>query len=186
MALDAGNPHGMINPHGTNPHGEMPMMTSAKDEVLENNGKLDVGDVHWTVPKSWIRKAPNSMLKAEFAIPKAEGDNMDGRLTVSQAGGSLKDNIARWKGQFSEKLDKEDQKTIEIAGVKVTLLDLAGTYNDRMREPGVPHPDYRLLGAIFQTDDHLSFFIKCSGPAKTITARADEIKGFLNSLKIDK
>ena len=48
-------------------------------------------------------------------------------------------------------------------------------------------PDYRMLGAIFQVpgDDRL-YFIKCYGPKKTITARADEIKGFLTSLKVDK
>src|SRR5208337_466952 len=171
---DSGNPHKMINPHGANPHGDMPMIYSAKDEVLENNGKLDLETVHLTVPKSWIRKAPNSMLLAEFAIPHAEGDSMDGRLTVSQAGGSLADNINRWKGQFSKKLDKEDQKTVDIGGVKVTLVDFSGTYDDArgMMAPAVSRPDYHLLGAIIETDGRLSF-IKCYGPAKTIAAHAE-------------
>ena len=184
---ESGNPHKMINPHGANPHGDIPMATSAKDEVLENDGKLDLETAHWTVPKSWIRKAPNSMLLAEYAIPRAEGDKMDGRLTVSQAGGTLEDNIYRWKGQFSKKLDKEVQKTIDVGGVKVTLVDFSGTFDDSrgMMGPTVTRPDYRLLGAIFESDGRLNF-IKCYGPAKTITARADEIKGFLNSLKIDK
>jgi len=188
MAGDSGDPHKMINPHGANPHGDMPMMNT-KDEVLENNGKLDLAALHWTVPKSWIRKTPsNGMLLAEFAIPKAEGDSMDARLTVSQAGGSLADNIERWEKQFSEKLDKEEKKTAEIAGVKVTLIELSGTFSDSrgMFAPaGPPRPDYRLLGAIFESDGHFNF-IKCTGPAKTIAARSDEIKGFVNSLKMDK
>ena len=45
-------------------------------------------------------------------------------------------------------------------------------------------PDYRMLGAIFETDGRLNF-IKCYGPAKTIAARADEIKGFLYSRSKD-
>ena len=80
------------------------------DKILENNGKLDLDTAHWTVPKSWIRKTPKSMmLQAEYGIPKAACDKDDGRLTISRAGGSVDENIARWKGQFSKKLDKESQ-----------------------------------------------------------------------------
>ena len=42
-----------------------------------------------------------------------------------------------------------------------------------------------MLGAIFETDGRLNF-VKCYGPSKTMAARADEIKGFLRSLKVDK
>ena len=156
-------------------------------ETVENDGKLDIEPVHFTVPKAWIPKPHSQMLLAEFAIPKAEGDQQDGRLTVSQAGGTLDDNINRWKGQFSKKLDKEEQKTIDVGGVKVTLLDFSGTFDDSrgMMGPTVTRPDYRLLGAIFENDGRLNF-IKCYGPAKTIAARADEIKEFIKSLKVDK
>ncbi len=71
------------------------------------------------------------------------------------------------------------------------LVDLAGTFDDSrgpmMGRAGVTRPDYRMLGAIFQVpgDDRL-YFVKCYGPKKTITAHADEIKGFLSSLKVDK
>ena len=48
-------------------------------------------------------------------------------------------------------------------------------------------PDYRMLGAIFQIPgDGRLYFVKCYGPKKTIAARADEIKGFLKSLRSDK
>jgi hypothetical protein len=183
---DSDSPPMAINPHGANPHAGMQMQT-ASDEPLENNGTLDMETVHFTVPKSWTRKAANPMLKAEYAIPKAEGDKADGRFTVSQAGGSLEDNITRWKGQFS-KLDKEHQETIDVGGIKVTLLDYSGTYEDSrgpMMGSAVSRPDYRLLGGIFEADGRLNF-IKCYGPTKTITARADEIKGFIKSLKVDK
>jgi hypothetical protein len=182
------NPHG-ANPHGASPHAGMQTPTASADEPSENNGKLDIEVVHLTVPKSWVRKAANPMLKAEYAVPKAEGDKMDGRLTVSQAGGSLESNLDRWKGQFS-KLDKEHQDTVDIGGIKITLVDFSGTYEDS-RGPmmgagsAVSRPDYRLIGGIFEADGKLNF-IKCYGPAKTIAARADEIKGFIKSLKVDK
>ena len=187
---ESDNPHEMRNPHGAmNPHGGMQMPGAASDAKLENTGKLDIDSIHFTVSKSWIRKVPNSMLLAEYAVPRAEGDQADGRLTVSQAGGTVDDNINRWKGQFSKKLEKENQETVDADGVKLTLVDFSGTFDDSrgMMGPTVTRPDYRMLGAIFQIPgDQGLRFVKCYGPKKTMAARADEIKGFLNSLKVDK
>ena len=164
------------------------MAAEGANEPLKNNGTLDLDMAHWTVPKSWVRKTPkSSFLQAEYAIPKADGDNADGRLTVSQAGGTLEDNINRWKGQFSKKLDKENQETIDVGGTKVTLVDFSGTFDDSrgMMSAPVTRPDYRMLGAIFESDGRLNF-VKSYGPSKTMAARADEIKGFIRSLKVDK
>ncbi|MGO9109217.1 MAG: hypothetical protein ACLP9L_08295 [Thermoguttaceae bacterium] len=184
---ESGNPHGMMNPHGG-----IQMPEGISDTKLENNGKLDIETVHFSVPKSWIPKSHSQMLKAEFAIPKAEGDKEDGRLTVTHLGGSLEENVKRWKGQFGDKLDKENEETIDAGGVKITLVDLTGTFEDSRAPmmasgPAVSRPDYRMLGAIFQVPgDDLLYFIKCYGPKKTITARADEVKEYLRSLKVDK
>ena len=76
------------------------------------------------------------MLQAEYAIPKAEGDKEDGRLTVSQVGGTLEDNIDRWKGQFGKKLEKEKQETIDAGGIKITLVDFSGTFDDSRGDDG--------------------------------------------------
>ena len=61
------------------------------------------------------------------------------------------------------------------------LVDFSGTFDDSrgMMGPTVSRPDYRMLGAIFQVPDEDGLhFVKCYGPKKTITAQADEIKGF--------
>ena len=162
---------------------------AAENGGAQNDGKLDVGGVHWVVPKTWITKRPNMMLKAEYGVPHAEGDAQDARLTVSQVGGSVKDNFARWKKQFGDKPDKDSTETIDVGGVKVTLLDLAGTFDDpgNMTAPPVSRPDYHMIGATFEIPgEQLPFYIKCYGPAKTIAARGDEIKAFIRSMKVDK
>ncbi len=89
------------------------------------------------------------MLQAEYGIPAVTGDKDDGRLTISRAGGSVDDNIARWKGQFSKKLDKESRETIDAGGIKIAIVDLTGTFDDSrgMRGPSVTRPDYRMLVA---------------------------------------
>ena len=74
---------------------------------------------------------------AAKSVPKADGDRQDARLTVSQFGGTVEANIDRWKGQFSKKLDKEEEKLIDVGGVKATLVDLSGTFDDS-RGPMTP------------------------------------------------
>jgi hypothetical protein len=177
------NPHGMASPHG-----DMPMAGGSGETKVDSSGKLDLDNVHLAVPKSWVPKPHSQMLQAEFAIPPAEGDKQDGRLTISQLGGTLEDNVARWKQQFS-KLDKENEEKLDASGTKIMLVDFAGTFNDSrsMMAPAVTRQDYRLLGAIFQIPgEEQLHFIKFYGPAKTMAARADEFKGFLRSLKVDK
>ncbi len=84
------------------------------------------------------------------------------------------------------RLNKEQKETLDAGGIKITLVNLTGTFNDSTapRAPSITRPDYRMLGAIFQIpgEDGLHF-VKCYGPKKTITDRADEIKAFLTSLK---
>ncbi len=190
----ADNPHKTTNPHGaTNPHEGMQMPgAGAMEEPAENNGKLDIDTIHFTVPKTWIAKAHSKMLAAEFAIPHAEGDKKDVRLTISHLGGTLEDNVARWKAQFGDKPDKENEETLKAGAIKIVLVDFTGTFNESsgpmmMNGPTVARPDYRMLGAIFQVPgDDLLYFIKCYGPKKTMAAAADEVKNFLTSLKVDK
>ena len=131
----------------------------------------------------WKRSSP---------LLEAEGDKEDGRLTVSHFGGTLEDNVARWKKQFGDKPEKQNEETLDAGGIKIMLVDFTGTFSDSrgpmmMAGTSVSHPDYRMLGAIFQVPgDNLMYFIKCYGPAKTVTAHADEIKDSLRSLKVDK
>ena len=139
--------------HGTtSPQEVMMMPDEASVAVPKNDGTLEIGKLQWTVPKTWVRKAPGMMLLAEYAVPKADGDQQDARLTVSQFGGSVDNNIDRWKHQFSKKLDKEKQETFDIGGVKTTLIDLSGTFDDSRgpMTPAVTRPDYGMLAAVVE------------------------------------
>ncbi len=68
-------------------------------------------------------------------------------------------NIDRWKGQFGAKPDKDKEETIDVGGIKVTLVDFSGTFDDSrgMMGPTVT-PDYRLLGAIFADPERRPHF----------------------------
>lgn len=162
--------------------------SAAADAEVEAAGPVvTLGRVRLTAPDAWTRNQPRSeFIHAEFALLRSEGDSADGRLTVSTAGGSIEDNVNRWRGQFSKQLDKESQEQIKVQDVEVTLVDYSGTYNDQ-RGPFAPlaeTPNYRMLGAIFPVDGQLHF-IKLYGPEKTIADRAEEFRGFVQSLQLD-
>jgi hypothetical protein len=137
-----------------------------------------------TAPESWQRRQPRiAMIEAEFAAPAAEGDQTDGRMTMMTAGGSVEDNIERWKGQFADAGEAKIEK-LNAGGTEVTIVDLAGTYKDQPGPfaPAVERPDYRMLAAIIPTDAG-NYFVKFYGPKKTIGDNADGFRAMIESLR---
>ena len=77
--------------------GVMSAAPAAPGEIIEARD-VAIGTSVLTAPDEWVRRKAGSMfLITEFALPKAEGDSADGRLTVSSAMGSLEDNLNRWR-----------------------------------------------------------------------------------------
>jgi hypothetical protein len=103
-------------------------------------------------------------------------------MTVMGAGGTVEANIDRWYGQFTQPdgkptKDKATTKKIDVAGCKVTLVDIPGTYKDSPGGPfaggqTVERPDYRMLAAIVETGDQGNHFLKFYGPAATVGKHA--------------
>ncbi len=169
----------------TTPAADASSSAADSSAPTESSTDVDLDVARLTAPASWVRKTPRvAFIRAEFALPRAEGDSADGRLTVSVARGGLKENIERWRGQFGGKPEKESQETIQVDGIDVTLVDFSGTYHDQMGPfaPGEDRSNYRMLGAIFDLGGELHF-VKAYGPAKTMEARAAEFRAFVQSLK---
>jgi len=179
------------SPHGTmgSPHGTTRGGPGAEGAAAEATGpEVELGPMRLKAPEGWVRTPRKSdLIRAEFALPRAEGDQADGRLTVTIAGGTIKDNLDRWRGQFGGKPAKESQEQIKVDDVAVTLVDYAGAYSDQ-HMAGAPGPagtgsqDSRMLGAVYDLGDRL-LFVKASGPAKTMAAHAARFRQFVESLK---
>lgn len=147
---------------------------------------VDTDALHLSAPEKWVRKQPrSSMLLAEFALPKADDDAQDGRLTVMSAGGSIEENINRWRSQFGGKPQKETKDDVELDGVTVTVVDFTGKYSDQAGPftPAVEREGYRMLGAIIPVKGQL-YFVKAYGPEKTMEAQGEAFRAFLKTLKL--
>ncbi|EYF05314.1 hypothetical protein [Chondromyces apiculatus] len=145
-------------------------------------------EVSWDVPSGWeTAPNPSPMRKATYKIKKAEGDPEDAELSVSQAGGSVEQNVQRWVGQFEQKPGEEKRTTTRKVGdISVTVVEVGGTFKSGMpgMGPTEPKTNWALLGAIAETPGGVTWFFKLTGPAKTVTAARADFDKLVDSLRI--
>jgi hypothetical protein len=152
------------------------------------------GSLAYVTPPAWQTRPPaSSMRVAEFIVPRAQGDTEDGELIIYFFGagaGTVDANIDRWIGQMqqpdgSSTKDKARRSTQTVNGLHVTTVDVTGTYVAEMRPGAAEHfnkPGFRLRAAVVDTPRG-PYYIKMTGPAKTIGAADTAMTAFLGSLR---
>jgi hypothetical protein len=153
------------------------------------------GDLHFKAPDGWVTEKPSSSMRAgQYKLPKAEGDNEDASLVLyyfgATQGGTAQANIDRWIAQMqqpdgSPSKDKAKTETMTVNGLKVTSVDVTGTYTAEMA-PGSKtfHNDanYRLRAAVIETPKG-NYFVKLAGPAKTVARWEQSYSDYLKSFE---
>lgn len=147
-------------------------------------------------PSEWVRvPAPSDMRAAQFRVPRAGADTEDGEAVLfffgKGQGGGAQENLERWRAQLTQPDGKPSKDggvvTIKmVKGLKVTTLDLAGTYKPM---PAVgrggeatPKPGYRLLAAIVEGEGGPWFF-RVVGPEATVAAAKPGFDALLDSVE---
>jgi hypothetical protein len=143
-------------------------------------------DVAYDAPASWEKaENPSPMRKATYKIKRADGDPEDAELSVSQAGGTVEANIARWTGQFEKsKGDATKRSDKQIGELKVSLVEIHGTFAGGGMPgaaPAAPKPGWAMLGAIVETSTPT--FFKLTGPEKTVVAARADFEKMLDTLR---
>lgn len=160
-----------IDPHATTLPPNHPMIGPGGAPIASVRPTSDErAAITWTVPDGWkIAPNPNAMRLATYRIAPVAGDTDEAEVSISRAGGTTDANIQRWVGQFDAAgKDTRIEKTVK--GMKVTIVDVTGTYAGGMT-PGAstPHTGWALVGAIIETSGS-PYFLKMIGPAKTVRA----------------
>ena len=146
--------------------------------------EVKTGDLTLNVPETWTQQKSTSLMRiAQFAVPPAEGDREGGEYVVfyfgADQGGTVEDNINRWIGQFEEKGREVKRETGDSANGKFTSLVITGTYKKPVGAPMMgksqPAPGFRMLAAVIETAKG-NYFIKFTGPDKTVNAAAEDFK----------
>jgi len=106
------------------PHASMPTEPAPAETAANSNGAL---------PAGW-KEIPNpQMLLAKFVIQGSGGAQADVNISMlAGQGGGVMMNVTRWRGQLglppmSEEDFSKQARTVDVAGVKGTLVDMTGT-----------------------------------------------------------
>jgi hypothetical protein len=183
-----------------NPHGGMAGMKAATpDEAgpprdVDPSGETTseaFAELKVEVPKEWEKGQPsNAMRVAEFSIPGPGGDAELVVYRFAGGAGGVEANVERWKGQFQPPQGKTMDdlttlKTMDVGDLDVTHVDISGRYVAAVR-PGAPQtvdkPDQRMLAAIVEGSGD-PFFLKATGPAKTLDVWAEAFTRMVESAK---
>ena len=180
-ALPPGHPS--IDAAGAPPPGLPP--------VPEGAGTGDAA-LAWTAPATWIAEKPASaMRRAQYKVPGKAGD---GECVVFYfgpgQGGDPMSNAQRWAEQFTLADGSPAQSAmktseIEVGGLKVFVVEVAGTYMGSMTmsaAPAVPKPGYRLLGAVAPGPD-ANWYFKFTGPDATVDEQRAAFTSMVRSQK---
>ena len=147
-------------------------------------------------PAGWVSKPPTSSMRvAEFTLPKTTGDAEDATLGIfffGGQGGNVDANLERWIGQMTQpdgRPSKQVAKTTKFTsrGLAITLVELSGTYvaevtpgsSERFNKPG-----FRLRAAVIETKEG-PYFVKLTGPEKTVARWDESFMTFLKSLRVE-
>jgi hypothetical protein len=137
-------------------------------------------------------KASSTMRVAQYKLPKETGDAEDASLVLyyfgPSGGGGTSANVERWIGQMkqpdgSDSKDKAREDSLTVNGLKITTIDLAGTYTAETA-PGsgqfLNNPNYRLRAAVIETPKG-SYYLKVVGPEKTVAKWNNSVTDFVKS-----
>ena len=148
--------------------------------------------VKWTAPAGWTAQGARPMRVATYAIAPEFGEKAAAECGVyyfgAGQGGSVDDNLARWKGQFTDRSGKPAAAKVAtrtVHGLAMTTIDVSGEYSGL----GGPLSDgagkvagYRLLGAIVAAPNG-NIFVKCTGPLKTMSINQPKFEQLLSSFQ---
>jgi hypothetical protein len=169
-------------------------VSNSQSNAAQSNSPAS-GELHFKAPDGWVKEQITSSLRvAQYKLPKAEGDPEDALLVVyyfgATQGGAVQANIDRWISQMqqpdgSASKDRAKTETSSVNGLKVTSVDVSGTYTAEMAPgSGSMHNDkeYRMRAAVIETPKG-HYFLKLVGPAKTMGHWEQSVTNFVQSFE---
>ena len=149
-----------------------------KDKPKAKTIKLK--DIKLTIPGDWKQEQPKSRLRVgQFKVPAVKGDKEGAELAIfffGGDGGGADANIRRWIGQFQTKGRKSRVTQGKSPQGQYVVLDITGTYNKPIGPPVLrntrPTPGSRMLAVILAVEKKGNYFLKLTGPAKTVASAA--------------
>jgi hypothetical protein len=160
-------------------------MSAARADEPAKTKTVTAGPLKLAVPTTWEQKEPTTRSRlAQFSISKLAGDPEDAEFVVyffgAGQGGGPEANVRRWIGQFRSEGRKVKLSSGKSSQGDYILADITGTWNKPIGPPiaqkSVEMPNARVLSVFLTGKDENSYFVKLTGPEKTVSANADALR----------
>ena len=147
------------------------------------------GGFSFVKPAQWAWATPSMRFRQlQYSVPGTDGGGAAELIfsVFKQGdGGPVDMNIQRWVGQFrpTDGTDaRVDQRTATIAGNKVTILELEGSYAGM--GAAAPRPGWAQFGAIIEAPGR-NVYIRLLGPSQTVLENASVFEEMVTTMKAD-
>ena len=163
----------------------------------EKGAAVELDGLTSPAPAKWkVSPGSNKLRLYQITVPKVAGDKEDAEIAVfyfgAGSGGGVAENIKRWKGMFDAPKGKDINDvakvtTMKAGNVEMTYLDVEGTYLFK-NPPFAPNAkterkeNFRMFAIVFESKNG-PFFLRMTGPAKTMAANKDAFDGWLKNFK---
>ncbi len=134
------------------------------------------------IPAGWVKGRPSSNLRlAQYDIPAGKaGVEAAEYVVFPPFGGSVKQNVERWIGQFdAQGRSVRIRKGTSPQGEYV-IAELTGTYKKPVGPPirrqTEDAENYAMLAIMLTVKDAGNYFIKVTGPVVVVMKAADDIR----------
>jgi hypothetical protein len=149
---------------------------------------VKVSGVEFRAPAGWSSIPPqNRMQSAAYLIGEATGGGqMGGQDTVcvwlAGIGGSVEQNLDRWRGQVKNPATNQPAEskveTRTIAGMRVTLVSMSGTYSSMVGGAATPIPGTGFRGAIVEAPSG-AVFVRLTGPSDKVASASKDFDAMI-------
>lgn len=156
-------------------------------------------DLRAQVPVAWKKQKPKGFGRIhQYLLPRAKDDPADGLLFIAHfgqgGGGSLEANLQRWYKMVEQPDDKSSEEVaethvIETDGVKITWIDLPGTYLDKpfpFSRKVTRRETYRLFAAQIDGGQEAPYWLRAYGPNRTMLEHREAFQAFLRSVHVSR
>ena len=145
----------------------------------ERAASAEAPELTFDLPEGWAQAENDPFSLHAFTV---RSGGAQGRATITAAGGDLRANVNRWRGQLglepwsAEEMEK-NAETITVGGETGRLVHLTQAGDDPSRQA--------ILGSIVPKEGRLWFF-KLTGPASLAEEQKDRFRAFVESVKFDR
>jgi hypothetical protein len=158
---------------------------ASQDTALVDSREVPLGGTCLVAPTTWTRQRPpiDSIL-AEFSLPRAKGDRSDAQLTVAAVPAGNPKSVDGLRERLKGQSGAGSVEQLQIGGNEVLLAENSGKYGDASDPFPSPVSEgrYRALTATVFSGGQV-YFVNCTGPERTVAARTEEFRAFLQTMK---